>query len=404
MRFQDMPRRTAVRCLVVAAISTVTLASAARWLGPALGPSASAAPSGPAKAGEALPDDTVELTDSQLRRFKVEPVGYRVFDVREDAIGGIDFNEDMESQVFTQYQGRIQSLFAKVGDDVQKGQPLFTIDSSDLIQAESTLIAAEGVLRLTTRALERAKDLYAVKGIAQKDYDQAVSDQQSADGNYRSALDAVRLFGKTPAEIDQVVKTRKIDPLLVVPSPIAGRVTARSAAPGLFVQPGNAPAPYTVTNIGTMWMLANVPESSLARYHLGQTVRVAVSAYPDRTFEGRITTIGASVDPGTRRVSLRSEIADPAHLLLSGMFARFVIDTGEALRSLAVPEGGIAREGDGTMTAWVTTDRKRFTKRTVTLGLVQDGYDQVLDGLKPGELIAADGALFLNNALNGVDE
>jgi cobalt-zinc-cadmium efflux system membrane fusion protein len=86
------------------------------------------------------------------------------------------------------------------------------------------------------------------------------------------------------------------------------------------------------------------------------------------------------------------------------MFATFVINTGESERSLALPAGGVAREGDGTMSAWVTADRKQFTKRTVTLGLVQDGYSQVLDGIKPGELIAADGALFLNNALNGVDE
>jgi cobalt-zinc-cadmium efflux system membrane fusion protein len=74
------------------------------------------------------------------------------------------------------------------------------------------------------------------------------------------------------------------------------------------------------------------------------------------------------------------------------------------LRSLALPAGGIAREGDGTMTAWVTTDRKKFTQRTVKIGLSQAGFVQILDGLKPGELVATDGALFLNNALNGVDE
>jgi cobalt-zinc-cadmium efflux system membrane fusion protein len=153
-----------------------------------------------------------------------------------------------------------------------------------------------------------------------------------------------------------------------------------------------------------MWMLANVPESMVPRYRDGQAVSVTVAAYPNKTFNGKITTLGTSVDPNTRRVFLRSEIDDPEHLLRSGMFATFVINTGESERSLALPAGGVAREGDGTMSAWVTADRRQFTKRTVTLGLVQDGYSQVLDGIKPGELIAADGALFLNNALNGVDE
>ena len=217
-------------------------------------------------------------------------------------------------------------------------------------------------------------------------------------------MDAVRIFGKTPAEIEKIAATHKVDSILVIPSPISGRVTARSAAPGLFVQAGNAPAPFTVSDISTMWMLANVPESMVARYHNGQSVSVAVSAYPGKTFDGKITTLGTSVDPNTRRVFLRSEVEDPQHLLRSGMFATFVINTGEAVRALALPAGGVAREGDGTMSAWVTTDRKLFTKRTVTLGLVQNGYSQVVDGLNPGELIAADGALFLNNALNGVDE
>jgi cobalt-zinc-cadmium efflux system membrane fusion protein len=380
------------------------------WSGFALATASAAAADKPAteavktSTGDPLAAESVELSEAQLRGIKVGPVEYRVFPVQDQAIGNIDFNEDLEVQVFTPYQGRIVTLSAKVGDDVQKGQTLFTIDSADLLQAESTLISAEGVLRLTTRALARAKELYEVKGIAQKDYDQAISDQQGAEASYRAAFDAVRIFGKSAAEIQKVATTHHIDSILVVPSPVSGRITARSAAPGLFVQPGNAPAPYTVADISTMWMLANVPESDIARYTNGQALQVTVPAYPGHVFDGRITTIGTTVDPNTRRVFLRSEIADPDHLLRSGMFASFVIKTGETLRSLAVPVDGVSREGDGTMTAWVTTDRKRFTRRTVKLGLQQNGYHQILEGLRPGELIAADGALFISNALNGVSE
>jgi cobalt-zinc-cadmium efflux system membrane fusion protein len=407
MRLHDFARTKIARSLAGAGIAVATLAGAVRLLAPGAGGgfsgAASAAQSDAQPEDKAAPDSVV-LTESQLRRFKIAPVDYRVFTLDEPAIGNIDFNEDMQTQVFTPYQGRIISLNARIGDDVKKGDLLFTIDSPDLLQAESTLISTAGVLRLTTRALERAKDLYSVKGIAQKDYDQAISDQQGAEGNYKAAADAVRIFGKTSADIERIAATRKVDASLFVNSPISGRVTARSASPGLFVQPGNAPAPFTVSDLSTMWMLANVPESASPRFRQGQPVSVSIQAFPGKVFTGKITTIGSTVDPNTRRVFLRSEIADPQHLLRSGMFATFVISTGDPMRSLAVPSGGIAREGDGTMTAWVTTDRKTFTQRTVTLGLVQDDYNQVLDGLKPGELIAADGALFLNNALNGVDE
>ena len=199
--------------------------------------------------------------------------------------------------------------------------------------------------------------------------------------------------------MDRMIKERRVDPILIVRSPVSGRVSARNAAPGLYVQPGNPPAPYSVADVSTMWMLANVPESDVTAFRLGQPVRVKVSAYPDHAFDGRITTIGLTVDPNTRRVLVRSEIQDPRHELWAGMFATFVIQTGDPVRSLALPLAGVAREGDGTMVVWVTTDGRRFTKRTVKIGLQYDGYHQILEGLQPGEVVATDGALFLNNAL-----
>ena len=348
---------------------------------------------------DALTADSVELSADEVEQFKVRPVVERVFTVQRDAVGTIDFNQEMSVAVFPPVPGKIITLFARAGDDVGRGDPLYTIDSPDLVQAGQTLIATTGVLNLTTRVLERAKQLREVQGLAQKDVDQAVSDQQAAEGAFKAARDAVRIFGKTDAEMDRIVADRKIDAVLVVRSPIAGRVTARNAAPGLLAQPGTAPAPYTLADISTMWMLANVAETDFPVLRLGAAVDVTVKAYPGRVFRGTIVNIGAAVDPTTHRVVVRSEIPDPTHELRPGMFATFVIRTGKAVRSPAVPLNGVVREGDGTMTVWVTTDRRRLVKRTVTVALEQEGFDQIVDGLKPGELVATDRALFLNNAL-----
>ena len=184
------------------------------------------------RANNPPPPDTVELSETQLKSVKVAAVEEREFPIEKAAVGSIDFNEELLTQVFTPYQGRIVGLFAKVGDDVQKGQTLFTIDSPDLLQASSTLIATAGVLELTTRNLARLKMLYETRAISQKDLEQAVSDQQTAEGALRAARDAVRMFGKTDAEIDRMIAERHVDPTLVVPSPISGRITARNAAPG----------------------------------------------------------------------------------------------------------------------------------------------------------------------------
>jgi membrane fusion protein, heavy metal efflux system len=103
------------------------------------------------------------------------------------------------------------------------------------------------------------------------------------------------------------------------------------------------------------------------------------------------------VDPNTHRMLIRSTIEDPNHELRSNMFATFAIRTGDPVRSLAVPLDGVVREGDGTMTVWVTSDRRRFTQRVVKIGLQRDGYRQVLEGVERGALVATDGAVFLSN-------
>jgi cobalt-zinc-cadmium efflux system membrane fusion protein len=351
------------------------------------------------RATSAPAANMVELLETHLKAVKVEVASEREFPIEKSAVGSIDFNEEMLTQVFTPYQGRIVELFAKIGDEVKKGQAVFTIDSPDLVQASSTLISSAAVLELTTHNVERMKMLYTARAAAQKDFEQATSDNRTAEGAYRAARDAVRIFGKTDAEMDRIVEKRQVDPILVVPSPISGRITARNASPGLLVQPGNAPAPFAVADVSTMWMLANVAESDSPSFQVGQDVRVSVMAYPGRVFEGRISTIGSTVDPITHRVLVRSEIDDPKHELRSGMFANFVIRTGDPMRSVAVPLDGVVREGDGTMTVWVTADRRRFTMRPVKVGLMRDGNYQILDGLRSGELVATEGALFLSNAI-----
>jgi membrane fusion protein, heavy metal efflux system len=340
---------------------------------------------------------SVTLNDKQLASVEVGPVGYREFPLLKSAVGGLDFNEDMTVQVFTPYQGKIIQLFAKIGDEVKKGQKLFTIDSPDLLNAESNLIAAAGVLDQSTRVLARAQELYNSRAISQAELELDISNQMTAEGNLRTGRDAVRIFGKTEAEINKIVADRMADPTLVVPSPITGRVTARVGQPGLLVQSGSPPAVYSVADINTMWMLANVAESDIPAFHVGQDIQVSLLSFPGKVFHGRIWSMDAMVDPNTHRMLMRSEIDDPEHALRSGMFATFVIRVGQPASALAVPSDGVVREGDGTFTVWVTADRRKFDQRVVKIGMQHEGYRQIADGLQLGELVATKGAVFLSN-------
>ena len=185
-----------------------------------------------------------------------------------------------------------------------------------------TLVAAAGVLALQKKTLARITGQLKAGGSAQKDVDQATADEQTAEGNFKAAKNAARIFGKTDADIEQILAKRRIESTLVVPSPISGRVVARSAAPGFLSQPGNPPAPFQVAGVSTMWMIAKVIETGAPVYRVGQLVEVRVPAYPDKAFHGRVTAIGSIIDPSTHRQLVRAKIDDPEHLLRSGMYAQ----------------------------------------------------------------------------------
>jgi membrane fusion protein, heavy metal efflux system len=346
--------------------------------------------------------DSVTLTDSQLHSIAVARVTEREFLQQREAVGSIDFNENASVPVFTPYQGRIIRAYVDLGDEVKKDQVLYTIESSDFLAAQSSLISADATLVQTNSALARAKKLYSDKAIDQNDYETAVANQQSAEGARRAARDAVAIFGRTAGQIDHIVATREVDRALIVKSPITGRITARRAAPGLLVLPGNTPAPYSVADESSMWMLADVPETDTIEIKVGAPVTASVLALPGRVFTGKVTAVGAAIDANSRRLTVRSEIKNPAGELRSGMFATFSIETGAPLRSAGVPLDAVVREGDGSMSMWVVGgDPHVFTHRTVKIGLQQDGFDQILEGVKPGETVAVNGAIFLSNILYG---
>lgn len=383
---------------MMASVAAVVAIAGAAWLLSPTNEVQSAKAAQPAESSDVdIANQTITITDKQAGALKVLPAEARAFRVVKQAVGSIDFNQNMLVQAFTTNPGRIVDTILNVGDTVTKGQTLFTIDSPDLLQAESTLLAAAGVLELQTRTLNRVKQLLKTGGGAQKDVDQATSDQQTAEGNYKAARDAVRIFGKTEEEVDRILADRRVDSILRVPSPISGQILARSAAPGLYVQPGNAPAPYTLADLSTMWMVANVIETDAPAYRLGQSVEVSVPAYPGEVFRGFVTTLGLNIDPNTHRQLVRSVIDDPEHKLRAGMLASFSIEIEGPKTSIAVPSDAVVREGDGTTTVWVVSDRRHFQRRAVKLGLEQNGWRQILDGLNPGELVASTGAIFLSN-------
>ncbi|MBB3228116.1 cobalt-zinc-cadmium efflux system membrane fusion protein [Luteibacter sp. Sphag1AF] len=376
-------------CLLVAMLIAVCLR-----------PSSTAANSTPVAARLTTQDtQSVTLSAQQARRVRVAQVVTRDFTPEVDAVGYVDFNQDGLAQVTSPYAGRVRQVFARAGDTVKKDQVLFSVDSPDLAQAEAALVSAAAARVQTASVLRRANGMAQVQANAPRDVEQAVSDQQTAEGNYQAARRALHIFGKDDAEIDRIVATRRIDGELRIKSPIDGQVSTRTIAAGDLVQPGGSPAPFSVSDANSVWLVANVTEDDAPQVHIGDALTATFPALPQQTIKATVDYVGNSSDASTHRVTLRAVLHAPPAGLRAQMLATYHIATEAPSKHASVPMNAVVREGSGAMVVFTTTDGRRFTRCPVQLGPAQDDYYPVLSGLGRAQSVATEGALFLSNAL-----
>jgi cobalt-zinc-cadmium efflux system membrane fusion protein len=354
--------------------------------------------------------DLVRVTSDQMHQLAVLPVELHPFRVQRFAIGQIAYNEDTSTAVLTPFSGRVTRLIAKVGDQVKRGEPLFEIDSPEVVQPQNDFIAAVTAMNkarsqhdLAVIVEKRFKDLYEGKAAALKEWQNAEGLLVAAQNDMRSAgmtLEAtrarLRIIGFSDEEIAALQAKGAIRRATPVVAPIDGTVIARKVGPGQFVRNDTGDALYVIADLSTMWIKALVPENDLPFVRVGQDVEVKVSALPGRVLKARVANISAATDLTTRRTVVRSEIPNPDGVLKSEMFASFKIATGDDEVSPAVPVVAVIREGDVAV-VWVEEEPDVFRRRPVTIGIEQDGRMQIRDGIKPGELVVGRGAIFVDN-------
>jgi cobalt-zinc-cadmium efflux system membrane fusion protein len=361
------------------------------------------------ETGDADPN-LIRVADLQLQGIKLEDVGTQAFRAEKIATGKIGLNEDVSTPVFSPYTGRIVRLIARPGDVVRKGATLFEIDTPDLVQAEQDVIAANialsranTALSLATKAEERQHRLYLNKAVALKDWEQAEADLKNAERDVHSAQSVLsasrsrlRAFGKSDEEIAKVESDRQIDRIARVNSPLGGTIIARKVGPGQFVKPDNPDPLFSIADLSTVWLLADVYESDVPLIRIGQPVKVQVAAYPKESFSARVAYVGVAVDPATHRVAVRSVVENHEHKLKPDMFASFRLLTDSEVQALAVPVTAIVHDG-GKTSVWIRQNGNQFGRREVDVGLEQAGYVQIISGLKAGDQVVSEGSIFISN-------
>jgi membrane fusion protein, heavy metal efflux system len=353
----------------------------------------------------------VEVSADQLHQLtvvKAEPYSFRL---QKQAIGQIAFNEDASTVVITPFSGRVTRVLAKLGDQVKRDDPLFEIDSPEVVQAQTDLIAAlhavdkaQSNLKIAQRQLDRNNRLIVNKAISQRDADVAGNDMASAESDFKTAqgtLIAARnklrvIIGRSQEEVDRVERERVVNPLITINSPIDGTIIARKVGPGQYVRSDLGDQLYGIADLSTMWLKANVAEVDSPLVRVGQAIQVSVNALPNRVFDARIIAIGAASDASTRRVMVRSEVPNPDRVLKSEMFATFKIAIGDGEPAPSVPVEAVIRQNDDAF-VWVEEKPMHFKRRKIEVGLEQNGRLQVVSGLAANESVVSRGVIYVEN-------
>jgi len=350
-------------------------------------------------------------TAAQWATLTVEPVQSRVFRADHVTEGKISVDEDRSTPIFSPYAGRVTRLMAKPGDEVKRGQVLFVVEATDMVQAQNDFIAAltavnkaRSQLNLARIVDKRQRDLFEGKAVPLKDVQNARAALDAAENDLRSgevALEAVRnrlrILGKTDQEIAEFQEKGTINPATPIYAPIGGTIVQRRVGPGQYVSSGASDPVFVIGDLSTVWLLAYVRESAAPNIHVGQAIDFTVLAYPNEVFSANVSYVATSLDPATRRLLVRATVDNSRGLLKPEMFASVTILTGEGDTAPAIPREAVLYEGD-IQRVWIAHEDKSIELRTIKTGLISGRMIQVTDGLSVGDKIITKGSLFIDRA------
>jgi membrane fusion protein, heavy metal efflux system len=308
--------------------------------------------------------------------------------------GKVAYGEDRYSRISSPVQGRVLEVRARLGDRVKAGDILLIVDSPDIAQAYSDFIKEESDLTYAIRAYELAKDLYETKALALKDLKQAENDLVKAKAEFRRAKERLLSLRVPAGELDKPIDKQQITSRFQMRSPLTGTVVERTVTPGQSVGGDPSQVLFTVADLDTLQVVADIYERDLDLIHPGLTAVVRVEAYPDVAFAAAVAAIGDVVDPNSRTIKVRAWVDNASHKLKPEMFARLHIDISEGKEFISVPKEAVL-EIDGKEFVYIAQLDGTYIKQEVKIGSASDDRLRILHGLKPGDRVVTKGAVLL---------
>lgn len=360
-------------------------------------PSAPAPPgSSPSAANTPLPDIVVSLTGEAVERagIVVGPVssGASAMDLRLPGV--VEPNAYKQVAVTPLVAGRVTRVSAELGNRVRRGQTLAQIYSPQLAEAQTKYVSAKAMLEAHDQELQRTEKLVAIGAASRQELERIHAEHAAQTAAVQSARSQLDLLGVPASAIDTLTAGANVNATTHVPAPIDGIVTERTANVGLNID--QATALFTVVDLSTVWIVADVYERDFARVRVGNEATVTTRAYPGLLLRGRISYIDPQVNPETRTARIRVEVANPRGQFRLGMYADVAVTGLTGASAPVIPRSAVQNVGDRTVVYLADSkDSGKFTEREVRLGETSGEQLQVVSGVQSGDLVVTEGSFFL---------
>ena len=346
-----------------------------------------------ANAAKSATPELFNIPQDQMQHVQVVTIEPTTLNHTLRLTGTVAYNAFNTTPVITQVGGPVSRILVVPGQHVKAGEPMLDVSSPDYSQLLDAYLKAADASRLAEKNYSRAQDLYQHHAIAERDLEQAESDRTQARADLNAAEQGMKILGiKNPQDLAKAPSSA----LIPVLAPINGEVVERLVQPGQVVQAGQTQA-FTITDLSTVWVLANVYQTDLAYVRDGDNVVVETDAYPGK-FHGRISYVSPALDPNTRTLQARILVDNPGEKLKKDMYCTVTVTAGVLSNVVAVPNSSVLRDDNNQPFVYVATGQNQFGRRDVELGESQNGRTQITKGISVGDRVVGDGSLFLQFA------
>jgi len=335
----------------------------------------------------------VTLTEAQRHNIHLYTVAVVKFHNTIETSGVVDFDNDQATSVLAPFSGPVSRILVAQGQQVRKGEALAEVDSSDFAAAIGSYRKTLAVAGTARRLADLDKDLLAHQGVSRREEEQAQSDATGAEADRDAALQALVSLHVDPETIRGIQAGKAVARAQgTIRAPFAGTVAERLISPGTFLTAGTTPC-FTVANLSRVWVMAQVFGVDVGTIAPGDSAEIETGAA--NNLSGTVENIGAVVNPDTRSVAVRVTVENPGELLKKQMYVRVFLHSRQESSGLLVPVSAVLRDDENLPFVYLALRDGSFARRSVSLGPQTGERYAISAGLKPGDKIVTDGALFL---------